>query len=158
MNFWNYASNAVDIIILVGALFVAIKNIFGPMIQSTKWFKQKYDKKKNTDIEDLVLKVLNEQVPEYLKEILEQNATQTEKIEAIQKDLADLKESEKDNLRAEINRIYYKYLPYKKIYDYDKRAVMEMFYDYTRLGGNSYIHEVMDDIKEWDVVPNSEKL
>jgi hypothetical protein len=42
-------------------------------------------------------------------------------------------------MRYNMNRIYYKYQPYKKILEYDKKAFMKFYKDYHQMGGNTWI-------------------
>jgi hypothetical protein len=55
-------------------------------------------------------------------------------------------------MRLEICRIYYKYLPYKKILQYDKESVAKLYEDYHQQGGNTFIDGVWNEIKEWEVI------
>ena len=61
-------------------------------------------------------------------------------------------EAQKDVLRKEMTDIYYKYLPYKKILQYDKKCFIKLYHDYGVLKGNSYITELWNEISTWTVV------
>ena len=63
-----------------------------------------------------------------------------------------------DLLRIEINKIYYKYNRYRKIRRYDKENCAKMVEDYTAQGGNSYVHELWEEICEWEVVSTWEEV
>ena len=66
--------------------------------------------------------------------------------------------SSNDMLRKDIVRIYYKYLPYKKILQYDKEFVCAVYQDYHAQGGNSFIDGIMKIIRTWLVVSTEEEL
>ena len=51
-----------------------------------------------------------------------------------------------------MNRIYYKYRPYKKILDCDKKAFMKLYTDYHDIGGNTWIYTLHNIVMHWDIV------
>lgn len=92
---------------------------------------------------------------EELKEIdLDQNKC----IQRIQTSIDRLNESQLDTMRYNMNRIYYKYQPYKKILDYDKKAFMKFYTDYHEMGGNTWIDQLYNELKDWDTVKNISDL
>jgi len=44
-----------------------------------------------------------------------------------------------DLMRYNMNRLYYKYRPHKKILDCDKKAFIKLYNDYHDMGGNTWI-------------------
>ena len=54
--------------------------------------------------------------------------------------------------------IYYRYLPYKKILQYDKKQFIRLREDYKAQDGNSYIDEIWKEIQNWTVVESREEL
>ena len=55
-------------------------------------------------------------------------------------------------LRNTITHIYYKYKDDKKIPTFEKENVIYLYENYKRLGGNSYVVEIVNKIKEWEEI------
>ena len=83
---------------------------------------------------------------------------QDEVNENIVSEITLLTKSSNDILRREIVKIYYRYLPYKKIPRFDKESLLKMVNDYFEQKGNSFIQDLYDEIKEWEVVESIEDL
>lgn len=60
--------------------------------------------------------------------------------------------SSNDLLRIKINDVYYRYNRYKKILRYDKENCSKMVQDYFAQDGNTYVHDLWDEICSWEVV------
>ena len=93
-------------------------------------FKQ--PKRSNQDVQDLVLKAieksdLNQRLDSHL-------------------------ESQLSILRHEITSIYYQHLEEKKIPTHTKESVLMMYNQYEKLGGNSYVHTIVEEIKSWETI------
>lgn len=93
------------------------------------------------------------------------------KISNVNKDtLSEIKEmlklhiigSEKKNLsqneallcitRSEITAIYYKYFELKAFPIYERENLIKLYDSYEKNGGNSYIHTIVDEMLEWEVI------
>lgn len=71
-------------------------------------------------------------------------------------------ESEKKNLsqneallcitRSEITAIYYKYFELKAFPIYKRENLIKLYDSYEKNGGNSYIHTIVDEMLEWEVI------
>lgn len=71
-------------------------------------------------------------------------------------------ESEKKNLsqneallcitRSEITAIYYKYFELKAFPIYERENLIKLYDSYKKNGGNSYIHTIVDEMLEWEVI------
>ena len=61
-------------------------------------------------------------------------------------------------LRYNMNRIYYKYRPYRKILDADKKAFIKFYTDYKEMHGNTWIDSLYTELIEWPVVETQEEL
>lgn len=71
-------------------------------------------------------------------------------------------ESEKKNLsqnesllcitRSEITAIYYKYFELKAFPIYERENLIKLYDSYEKNGGNSYIHTIVDEMLEWEVI------
>ena len=66
--------------------------------------------------------------------------------------------SSNDMMRAEIVKIYYRYLPYKKMLQYSRELLNKLFHDYHDQGGNSFIEDMYNEMKTWPVVSNDKDL
>ena len=66
--------------------------------------------------------------------------------------------SSNDMMRAEIVKIYYRYLPYKKMLQHSRELLNKLFHDYHDQGGNSFIEDMYDEMKTWPVVNNDKDL
>lgn len=58
----------------------------------------------------------------------------------------------KCQLRSEMLRIYYKNHDEKKVREYEYRNFVDLYEAYKALNGNSFIDEIYDKIKEWDII------
>ena len=54
-------------------------------------------------------------------------------------------------LRSEMVKVYYKYKNEKRMPHYIKEAWYEDYEAYKKLGGNSFIDNIKNDIEEWEV-------
>lgn len=177
-----------SIIVLISGVIIAIKNIYAffkkPVEDLQKKARENEEKhiiqvfeekipellkdhgksvgeerKKETEalfnsLKDEMLEAFDDKTEE-LKEIdLDQNKC----IQRIQTSIDRLNESQLDTMRYNMNRIYYKYQPYKKILDYDKKAFMKFYTDYHQMGGNTWIDQLYNELKDWDTVQNISDL
>ena len=52
--------------------------------------------------------------------------------------------------RHSITGIYYKYKDEKKMPVYVKEDLMKLYDRYEKLGGNSYVHQIYQEMSQWD--------
>lgn len=93
-----------------------------------------------------------------LNEIKDLTLSQEERLKDIQKSVGLLNQGQLDMLRYNMNRIYYKYLPYKKIYSADKKAFLKLYNDYKAMDGNTWIDALYQELQQWPIVENEEEL
>ena len=55
-------------------------------------------------------------------------------------------------LRYDMNKLYYKYRPYKKILSADKKAFMKLYQDYKMMDGNTWIDALYAEVVDWPIV------
>ena len=89
-----------------------------------------------------------------LRKIVREEATTAnekieKKIETIEERLDSADETDLAILRNTITHIYFKYMDAKEIPYYEKENVLCLYKQYEKLGGNSYVHSVVDAIKSW---------
>lgn len=103
------------------------------------------------EIEEITQKVIEKAMPLILNELKEKNGQQDARLDQLTK-------TSNDMLRNAMVKIYYSYLPYKKILYYDKEVLIKLHGDYEIQGGNTFVEELWDEIKTWTVVRNVEDL
>lgn len=165
MEAMTLLSNIANIVILISAVILAVKNIYA-------FFKKPVDDIKDkalSDEEKHIEEVLKREVPGLLetnceviigslKEIKELTIEQEKKLVDIQNSLDLLKCSQLDLLRYNMNAIYYKYRPYKKILDCDKKAFIKLYEDYHEAGGNTWIDTLYSEVIIWETVELEQEL
>ena len=113
--------------------------------------KEAEKKRKEEIVKKTTEKVAEQILPPIITTFEEKNRLQDEK-------LGMLIKSSNDMLRKDIVRIYYKYLPYQRILQYDKEFICAVYQDYHAQGGNSFIDGIMKIIRTWLVVSTEEEL
>ena len=158
-----------DGIILIAAICMAIKNIYTFFAQPAKKIKEKSDEELNNRItktleEELpkilgehdeillkeVRKIISDETYDSLDEIKQQNHEQSALIEI-------LTESSKDMLRQRIMSIYHKYKKERKMPIYDKEVLDELYKDYKKEHGNSYIDKYYGRMEIWEIIDEGEE-
>lgn len=105
-------------------------------------------------IKDSVVEAVNDKIEE-LKEITLDQGTE---IKQIQKSVNLLNASQMDLMRYNMNSLYYKYRPYKKILDCDKKAFIKFYTDYHSMGGNTWIDSLYKEVMSWEIVEDETEL
>lgn len=166
--------NICNWIILLGAVTVAIINIFKFFGKPISFFK----KKKDSEYHKTLKKSLDEIMPtyfeqhdlqtrdkylkdrlNYLNEIKKAVLNDTKDILAEirqlsieqSKNLEKLNQSSKDILRQKIMSIYHQYKEYRKMPLFAKEALDELYKDYKAQGGNSYIDKYYSRMNNWEI-------
>ena len=154
-----------NIIILISAVIIAVKNIYG-------FIKKPVDdlhEQAQTQEEEHIEKIVNKQVPDIVKknqeniitsldEIKDLLSNQEENLQKIQTSVDNLNISQLDLMRYNMNRLYYKYRPFKKILDCDKKAFIKLYDDYHNMGGNTWIDQLYSEAIKWEIVENEDEL
>ena len=88
-----------------------------------------------------------------LLDTLKQNQVQYGKEkELLEKQYIVLQTGILDMLRQRIMVIYHKYREVQIISRYDREIVDQLYKDYKKAGGNSYIEKIYARIKRWEVI------
>ena len=163
---WGADLNVVaNVIILISAVIIAVKNIFG-------FFKKPVDdlqEKAHTEEKKRIEKVLEEKMPSLLEqncsvimgsleEIKKMSVAQEKQITEVQKSLDLINKSKLDVLRYNMNKLYYKYHPYKKILSADKKAFIKLYDDYKDMKGNTWIDALYNELITWEIVEDESEL
>ena len=154
-----------NIIILVSAVIIAGKNIYGFFKKPVDGLHEKAELAEARRIEA----ILSEKAPEIinkhekdiidsLEEIKALVLDQGKDLEKLQKSVDLVNVSQLDLIRYNINRIYYKYRPYKKILDCDKKAFIKLYDDYHSMGGNTWIDQLYTEVMPWEIVEDESEL
>ena len=64
----------------------------------------------------------------------------------------DIKEGQKCLLRSEMLRVYYKNRSEDKIRQYEYENFVFCYKAYKKLGGNSFIDHIKDEVDKWEVL------
>ena len=64
----------------------------------------------------------------------------------------DIREGQRCLLRADMLRIYYKNRDAGKIRQYEKENFIYEYKAYKALGGNSFIDDIYEEIRHWEVI------
>lgn len=154
-----------NIIILVSAVIIAVKNIYGFLKKPVDDLHGRAQSAEEKHIEEVLEKKLPEEVKKQQEDILDSLEEikglvldQQHSFDKIQKSVDLLNESQLDLMRYNMNRIYYKYRPYKKILDCDKKAFMKLYIDYHDMGGNTWIDTLHNEVMHWEIVEDESEL
>lgn len=154
-----------NIIILISATIIALKTIFA-------FFKKPVDdlqERVKSNEEKYIEKVLENKMPGLLQqnckaiigaidELKEMTLDQEGQLTEVQNSLNLLNETQKDMLRYNMNKLYYKYRPYKKVLSADKKAFMKLYKDYKSMDGNTWIDALYAEFKDWPIVEDQDEL
>ena len=154
-----------NLIILISAVLIAGKNIYGFLKKPVDDLHERTQSAEEEHIEQ----VINDKVPKILDQHQEVIVDSLEEIKAlvldqgrdldkIQKSVDILNVSQMDLMRYNMNRLYYKYRPFKKILDCDKKAFIKLYSDYHEMGGNTWIDSLYNEVMQWEIVEDEGEL
>lgn len=125
----------VNIVLIVSATIVALRNIYGFIAGPKKAFDS-YQKKHKEETVEMIREVIREEMVSLQLD----NVERTEILKLI--------------LATQIERIYWQGLKDKTIYSYNLETLNLLYQFYHKLGGNGYIEHLMEQMKSWNVVSN----
>lgn len=146
---------------LVGGFFIFIYilvQVIQKLVDRSKWgqkLKEEKESKKLEAAHEQYRKFTDEFVSSFVPPLVQPFKEQDEKL--LQK-IELLTSSSNDLLRKDMTDIYYKFLPYKKILQFEKECFIKLYDDYVKQGGNSYIQHIYAEMMEWEVVLKKEDL
>lgn len=161
---WEWLSLTVDIIILIGGLFVAIEHIFKPLL--------KLRQRGESNFEEKVVEILAKKLPDMLvahdletrekykkdrynylcqikDEVLKCIQTELEQVDELNLQYETLAISARDVLREKIMAIYHKNKHERRMSGYEREALTQYYKDYKAINGNSYIDKYYARMKNW---------
>lgn len=78
------------------------------------------------------------------------NESLEQSIEKLLKDNEDSKKRDLVSLRHSITTIYEEHKAQKKFPIHIKEDLFSLYEEYEKLGGNSYVHQIMEEMRTWD--------
>ena len=93
-----------------------------------------------------------------LDELKDMTMEQEAQLDEIQTSINLLNQSQLDTMRYNMNKIYYKYRPYRKILSADKKAFIKIYNDYKSMDGNTWIDSLYAELKDWPIVEDEAEL
>lgn len=150
MNFSSIASVIGGFLVLIYLVWQVVVKFCG----DKEWFsKRRKERQKQKEEEN------KKQLKETIKEVIEPMLLELKERDNEQdRKLTCLIHSSNDMMRAEIVKIYYRYLPYKKMLQHSHELLNKLFHDYHDQGGNSFIEDIYNGMKTWPVVNNDKDL
>lgn len=169
-----------DWVVLIGAVVIAITNILKFFGKPISFFKKKRDKEMKESLEKILNDILPKQfeshdlktrdkylndrlryLHEIKAEILKDIQGTLEEIRTLNieqsKKLEYLNASSKDILRQKIMTIYRDYKNIRQFPIYKKEALDELYKDYKKQDGNSYIDKYYNRMKTWKVIEENQE-
>ena len=154
-----------NLIILMSAVIIASKNIYS-------FFKKPVDdiqERARANEEQHIEQVLENKIPPLLQkncetimgsldELKEMTIDQEGQLTQMQESLDLLSASQLDMLRYNMNKLYYKYRPYRKMLNADKKAFIKLYNDYKLMHGNTWIDALYAEVKDWPIVEDEQEL
>ena len=154
-----------NIIILVSAVIIAGKNIYGFIKKPVDDLHNHAQNAERQHIEEVLKEELPKEVEkkqetiiDSLEEIKGLVLDQQHNFDKIQKSVDLLNISQMDLMRYNMNRLYYKYRAFKKILDCDKKAFIKLYSDYHDMGGNTWIDSLYKEVMHWEIVEDESEL
>ena len=122
--------------------------------EKVKGERKTEDKCMAESITTSVIKVVDEKINE-LKSMTE---AQDKQLAEISRTINLLNQSQLDMMRYDMNKIYYKYRPFKKILSADKKAFIKIYKDYKDMDGNTWIDALYSEVITWEIVEDESEL
>ena len=97
-------------------------------------------------------------VDDKINELKLMTVEQDKQLHSIRKSIDLLNQSQLDMMRYDMNKIYYKYRPYKRILSADKKAFIKIYNDYKSMDGNTWIDALYAELKDWPIVEEENEL
>ena len=154
-----------NLIILISAVIIGIKNIYGFFKKPVDDLHTKAHKEEEKHIEEVIDKKMPDIVQENCNKMMQSLDNiefmvggQKGDLEHIQESVDLLNASNLDLMRYNMNSLYYRYRPYKKILKKKKKAFMKFYTDYHQMGGNTWIDTLYNEVLTWEIVEDENEL
>ena len=166
-------STICDVVILIGAVVLAIERICAGLGKPWKFAKKKNEEQTKAIVkqilEETLPKVLEERdiqtrdrykadrqryLEEIQKEVLQNISKELLQVTSLDEKYEILACSARDVLREKIMQLYHKNKKDRKLSWHEREALTQYYKDYKAIGGNSYIDKYYTRMKTWDVIPD----
>ena len=81
----------------------------------------------------------------------EANSELENDVKEIKKNMEESKENMTAILRHDITEIYFRYKATQKLPSNVKNDVLSLYERYEKMGGNSFVHSLIDEMKNWEI-------
>lgn len=143
-----------EFILKIVSLIVSILGLFGVGTLFTMFWKDRHDKKQAQSAQ--AQQALKRAKQEEMREVIQQEMVPlNERLSQVEAMLKINCEGTQAGLRNDLLKLYYDCVNKGFKTRYDAENFCDMYVAYTKLGGNSFIHEVSEWFKE---VPNKEEF
>lgn len=152
-NFTTLVEVFSGLMIIIFAIYQALSKLLsnhGIFKKKKEEREQKEKFKRQEEYQDYLEKTAKKLLNSMIEDLKKTNHEQNERLDK-------LVDSSNDMLRKEITKIYYKYLQHKKIPRYMKEELFILYQDYRRQNGNSFVKEIFEEMKNWEVVSTEEE-
>ena len=132
-------------------IFKGVGSVVGIFITLITFFGLISKRPRNT-----LRKIIREESDNSNKELKQQLNSQGEKMDlkfaCLNERLETVESNDVAIIRNTITHIYFKYKDEKKIPHYEKENVLYLYARYEALKGNSYVKNIIDEIKMWEEI------
>ena len=129
-------------------------NLLAQHSERVKGERKTEDKCMAESITNKVIQVVDNKI----EELMLMTKAQDSQLSDISQSITLLNQSQLDMLRYNMNKLYYKYRPYKKMLSADKKAFMKLYHDYKMMDGNTWIDALYAEVVEWPIVEDQDEL
>ena len=188
INVFSHLEEVSSVIILIAAVIAAIKTIYGFFKKPVDDLQAKAKKEEEKHIEEVLEKKMPNLLAQHservkgerktedkcmaesitnkviqvvdnkIEELMTMTKAQDTQLSDISQSITLLNQSQLDMLRYNMNKLYYKYRPYKKMLSADKKAFMKLYHDYKMMDGNTWIDALYAEVVEWPIVEDQDEL
>lgn len=141
---------------IIGAVGTALVSVIGAAKKRSQNKKDQLDHEENLVKLSSSMTNVNETISELRHEIMPMLTGLSKDLDRVDKKLEDFHSEWKDYnivmLRHDITSVYQHYKDAAAIPQGIYQSTMELFDKYQALGGNSYVHEIVEEMKTWEKV------
>lgn len=141
---------------IIGAAGTALVSVIGAVKKRSQNKKDQLDHEENLIKLSSSMTDVNETISELRREIMSMLTGLSKDLDRVDRKLEDFHSEWKDYnivmLRHDITSVYQHYKDAAAIPQGIYQSTMELYDKYQKLGGNSYVHEIVEEMKTWEKV------
>lgn len=157
---FTWLSSACDVVVLIGAVFLAVDRILKPILFVKKKSDDSFEGKVGEVLKKILPEILRthheetkeELVQEIKQAVMAEIKDELTQVEILKQQYDILVLTAKDVLREKIMKIYNDFRREKKIPISKKEQLDQYYIDYKKLKGNSYIDKYYNRMARWETV------